>query len=95
MEDQELSSIVTLVDEDGKDVDFDHLMTFAHEDKHYVALLPLDPIEGVNDDEVVILEIKEGDDEDLYIPIENEALLDEVFDTFQQLLDEEEEREGD
>ncbi len=88
-EDQELSSVVTLIDDDGNEVEFDHLMTFEHEDKHYLALLPIDDIEGVGDDEIVLLEIKEGDEEDLYVPIEDEKLLDAVFETFQKLLDDE------
>ena len=90
LEDQELSSIVTLVDEDGREVEFDHLMTFEHEDKHYIALLALDPVEGVNDDEVVLLEVKEGEEEDLYVPIEDADVLEAVFETFQKLLDEQE-----
>lgn len=90
MEEQELSSVVTLLDEDGKEVEFDHLMTFEHEGRHYLALLPLDEVEGVGDDEIVLLEVKEGDEEDLYVPIEDETLLDAVFETFQKLFDEQE-----
>ena len=92
-EDQELSSVVSLIDDEGNEVEFDHLMTFEHDGKHYLALLPIDDIEGVGDDEIVLLEIKEGDEEDLYVPIEDAKLLDAVFETFQKLLDEEEDGE--
>ena len=53
----------------------------------------VDDIEGVGDDEIVLLEIQEGEGEDLYVPIEDEKLLDAVFETFQKLLDEEEDEE--
>lgn len=89
----ELIGTVTLLDENQKEVQFDHLMTFEHEEKHYIALMPLDEVDGIADDEVLILEVVSQDGEDAYIPVENEVLLEEVFDTFMELMDEEEEEE--
>lgn len=86
----ELISTVTLLDENQKEVKFDHLMTFEHEEKHYIALMPLDAVEGIGDDEVLILEVVSSDGEDAYVPVENEVLLEEVFETFMELMDEEE-----
>lgn len=89
----ELVSTVTLLDENQKEVQFDHLMTFEHDEKHYIALMPLDAVEGIGDDEVLILEVVSSDGEDAYVPVENEILLEEVFDTFMELMDEEENEE--
>ena len=79
---------VTLLDENGKEVRFDHLLTFFHEGEKYIALLPLDDVENVDEDEVVLLHVVTKNGEDVYETIENEVLLDEVFDTFMELFEE-------
>ena len=92
---QEQTNEVTLLDENGKEVRFDHLMTFEHENERYIALLPLDEVENVNDDEVILLHVVTKNNEDVYESIESEVLLEEVFDTFlelfEELIDEEDE----
>lgn len=79
---------VTLLDENGKEVRFDHLLTFFHEGEKYIALLPVDDVENVGEDEVVLLHVVTKNGEDVYETIENEVLLDEVFDTFLELFEE-------
>ena len=87
------NTIITLIDEAGKEVDFDLLLTFGYEGKRYAAMIPLDEVESVAEDEVVILEIiKEGNGEN-YRTLENKILLNEVFEEFlarfEELMDEE------
>ncbi|MDL2235100.1 DUF1292 domain-containing protein [Christensenellaceae bacterium OttesenSCG-928-L17] len=79
---------VVLLDESGNEVRFDHLMTFFHEGEKYLALLPIDPVENVEEDEVVLLHIVTKEDEDVYETIESEVLLEEVFETFTELFEE-------
>ena len=84
----EEKTIVTLLDENGKEVQFDLVMTFDYEGKRYAALLPMDDVEGVADDVVVLLDfVREGGDE-TYQAIDNPVLLDEVFNEFIELFDE-------
>ena len=85
---EEQNTLVTLIDEEGKEVEFDLVATFDYEKKRYAALLPMDDVEGVGEDEVVILEIVKSPDGEIYRPIENEVLLDEVFNEFLEILDE-------
>lgn len=85
---EEQNTLVTLIDEEGKEVEFDLVATFDYEKKRYAALLPMDDVEGVGEDEVVILEIVKTPDGEVYRPIENEVLLDEVFNEFLEILDE-------
>lgn len=85
---EEQNTLVTLIDEEGKEVEFDLVATFDYEKKRYAALLPMDDVEGVGEDEVVILEIVKSADGEIYRPIENEVLLDEVFNEFLEILDE-------
>lgn len=85
----ENGEVVTLLDEAGKEIRFDLLMTFDYEGKRYAALLPIDPVENVGEDEVILLEIRENNGEQVYETIENPVLLDEVFEEFSSLFDEE------
>ena len=84
---------VELLDEQGKPVKFDHVMTFFHEKVKYIALLPLEKIENVGEDEIILLRVTEQDGEDRYESIENPVLLEEVFDVFLELFDEMQEEE--
>ena len=79
---------VVLIDEEGKEVEFDHLLTFMHEDSTYIALMPMEDVEGIGEDEVLLLKIVQKNGEDTYVPIENEALLEEVFEVFSEIFEE-------
>ena len=85
---EEQSTIIELVDESGNNVKFDLVMTFDYEGKRYAALLPVDNVEGVGDDEVVLLEVVKDKSGENYVTIENPILLDEVFHEFIELFDE-------
>jgi len=86
---QEQNEIITLIDDEtGKEVQFDLVMGFDYEGKRYIALLPIDEVEGVGDDEVVLLEVVKEKGTEVYKPIENPILLDEVFNEFMELFDE-------
>lgn len=85
---EEQSTVVELVDENGAVVRFDLVMTFDYEGKRYAALLPIDDVEGVGDDEVVLLEVVKDKNGENYVSIDNPILLDEVFNEFVELFDE-------
>ena len=89
---------VVLLDEDGKENTFEHILTFMYEGKKYVALSPIAEESAMDDDEaeVVLFQITSENGEDTYVSIDNEVLLDEVFAEFLDLMDEineEEEKE--
>ena len=90
--DMEREDIVQLVDEDGNEVEFEHLMTLEHEGVSYVCLVPLEPMEDVGEDELVILRI-ETDEEgnDYYASIDDESELDAVFEKYLEIAEADEE----
>ncbi|MEG1559477.1 MAG: DUF1292 domain-containing protein [Clostridia bacterium] len=95
IDDENIFDEVVLLDEDGKEAHFDHVMTFLYEKERYVALMPLDEDSGLSDDEVLILKIETRNGEDIYVPVENDILLDEVFNEFISLLeDDDDDEEG-
>lgn len=84
--DMEREDIVQLVDEDGNEVDFEHLMTLEHKGQTYICLVPVEPMEDVAEDELVILRIETDEDgNDYYTSIDDDALLDEVFEKYLEI----------
>ena len=79
---------IILLDESGNEVHFDHLLTFFHEGEKYIALMPVDDVENVDEGEVILLHIVSKDGEDVYETIDNEVLLEEAFETFLELFEE-------
>ena len=97
---EETGNIITLLDPDGKECEFDVLLSFDYEGKRYVALMPVEPVEGIGEDEVLLLSARTEKGETIFDPIENPVLLDEVFHEFEELFDQtiseadEEEQDG-
>ncbi len=81
-------SIVTLTDEQGNDVDFLLLDVIEYEGGDYMVLLPLEYGEAETDeeDEVLILKVEKDGEGEKYLGIENETVMNAVFDLFQQEL---------
>lgn len=89
----DMSPIITLTDEDGKDVKFEILDVVALEDERSFLIVTEATDEDVEGDvEVVILEIKQDGEEEVYDTVTDEKLAQEVFEKFtkqQEELDEE------
>ena len=82
------NEIIELVDEDGKVINFKLLDVTEYKGEKYTLLLAAEPNEQIAEDEVVIFRLNEA--EETLEPIEDEALLQEVFDFYQQETDGEE-----
>ena len=76
---EEETSIITMTDENGADVDFEYLDCIEYEGKEYLVLIPAE--EDAN--EIVILEVEPVDDElENYLAVEDEATLNAVYEIF-------------
>ena len=76
---EEETSILTLTDENGQDVDFEYLDCIEYEGTEYLVLMP----EG--EDEIVIMEVEPVDEEnENYLAVEDEAVLDAVYAIFKE-----------
>ena len=80
--DEEQENYVTLVDEEGNEVSFELLDIVEYKERNFGVLLPFDE----EDDGVVILELVPTDDPefDEFIPVEDEKLVNEVFEEFKK-----------
>lgn len=75
--------IITLYNEERDvDEDFYHLATLDVDDKWFVVLKPVEKLPDIEEDEVLIYEVQDGDDGDIFVAIEDEDLLQKVFDEF-------------
>ena len=86
---EEESEIIELIDDDGKVIKFRLLDVTEYKGEKYTLLLAAEPSDEIADDEVVIFRLNEN--EEVLEPIEDEALLEEVFEFYQSEIDDEEE----
>ena len=78
---EEETSILTLTDENGQDVDFEYLDCIEYEGTEYLVLMPYDE----NSSEIVILQVEPVDDEnENYLSVENEELLSTIYSIFKE-----------
>ena len=78
---EEETSTLVLTDENGEDITFEYLDCIEYEGNEYLVLIPAE--EDAN--EIVILQIEPVDEEtENYLAVENEDILDAVYDIFKE-----------
>ena len=81
LQEEELSNILTLTDENGEDTEFEYLDAVEYEGKEYIILMPA--VEDSN--EIVILEVQPVDEEnENYLSVGDEKILDAVYGIFKE-----------
>ncbi len=80
--------LIELIDDDGKVINFKLLDVTEYKGEKYTLLLAAEPNEQIAEDEVVIFRLNEQ--EETLEPIEDEKLLEEIFEFYQQETDGEE-----
>ena len=87
-EGEELDNIIILNDEDGNEVKFEFLDLIELDNEEYVVLLPITEEGEEEEGEVVILKVEDTDDENAeeesYVSIEDEDILNRVFEIFKE-----------
>ena len=81
LEQEQDDGIIELVDDEGTVVKFRLLDVTEYKGEKYTLLLAAEPNDDVEDDEVVNFRLNE--EEETLEPIEDEALLEEVFEFYQ------------
>ncbi len=89
--DMEDDGIVELTMDNGEKIKFFFVGTIEYKNKVYSAFEPAEEREDMDEDDLYIFEVS-GDDEETaeLLPVEDEDLLEEVFEEFCRLLDEDE-----
>lgn len=78
-------NVIVLNDEEGNEHEFEFLDLIEYEGEEYVVLLPTEE-EDEDADEVVILKLEDTDseDEESYASVEDEEVLNKVFEIFKE-----------
>ncbi len=86
IEDEDLSNIIILSDENGEDVQFEFLDLIEYESEEYVVLLPVEDETDEDDGEVVILKVEDSgnEEEESYVSVDDEETLSAVFEIFKE-----------
>jgi len=82
---EEYTNVITLTDSDGSDVDFEVLDIIPYNDHEYAVLLPVG--DESDSPEAVILELleaEEDNEEDMLQGVEDEEILNAVFNLFME-----------
>ena len=84
---EEIDNIVSLTDEDGNEIEFEFLDLIQYDGEEYVVLLPTED-SGEDAGEVVILKLEDTEDEnqESYVSVDDEEILNEVFQIFKMNL---------
>ena len=82
---EEYTNVITLTDSDGSDEDFEVLDIVPYKEHEYVVMLPVD--DESDSPEAVILELleaEEDNEEDMLQGVEDEEILNAVFNLFME-----------
>ena len=81
----EVDNIVILNDEEGNEVQFEFLDLIEYNEEEYVILLPVEDEISEEPGEVVILKVEStSEDEESYVSVEDEEVLNNVFEIFKE-----------
>lgn len=89
------SNYISIEDEDGNEFELEELAIIEFGEEQYAAFLPADMDESDPDYGYIILKMSEEDGETYYSSIDDDDVLEAVYDRFmEQLFSEEDEPEG-
>ncbi len=92
------NDFITLTDEEGNEIELEHLDTLEYEGELYMAFIPAynGPEELVDDTaELIVLKSEEENGAEMLVTLEDEALLDKLFEMFVNRLEADEAESGD
>lgn len=85
MEENGLENMITLLDDEGNEIECEVIDMFEFEEKEYVVLLPVD------DEDPYILRVDKDDDgNEVFAVIEDDDEFDKVAEAYDEMLDDDE-----
>lgn len=87
--DEDCDENIVLFDEDGESTEFEQIAVIPMNEKVYCILRPVD-MPDLEEDEAFVFSIVEDDEDGSLDLVEDEDIIDEVFELYYSLLDDEE-----
>ena len=81
---EELDNIIVLNDEEGNETEFEFLDLIEYEGEEYVVLLPVEESDDAGEVVILKLEDTESEDEESYVSVDDEEILNKVFEIFKE-----------
>lgn len=75
-----MDGVLTLIDEDGNEVEYECVDSIVYENAEYVVLLPVED----TDCEAVILAVETDGEMENYVAVEDEDVLNGVYEIFKE-----------
>lgn len=86
---ENFDEIITLLDEEGQEVEFELVMTIEANDNNYAILAPLEVSDDEDEDEAYIFRVEEDEDGEMVLePIEDEEEYAMVVAVYETLVEE-------
>ena len=87
--DEENTDPITLYNEKGEPVDFEQVAIIPLNEKVFAILKPITPVPGLGEDEALVFVVEEIDDEEMLVLVTDDKIIDDVFDIYESLVDDE------
>ena len=87
---------IELFNEKGEKMSFEQIALIPLEERIFAILKPIEKTEGVGDDEALVFEVvqPENEDDEEYLNLISDIdIIDKVFDVYNKLMDEEDEKQ--
>ncbi|MBR2376768.1 MAG: DUF1292 domain-containing protein [Clostridia bacterium] len=84
--------IITMIGEDGTEIDFVELADIVYKDGYYVVAQPLKAFDGIDEDACLVFKVEENGEEEAKFTVEcDDEVVDGVLTEYERLLEEAEE----
>ena len=88
--DEENNDAIILFNEKGEEIAFEQIAIIPIKSKTYAILKPIKPIEGVGENEGLVFSVEENEEGQEYLMlVTDEQVIDDVFNVYDQLVEEE------
>lgn len=87
-DEMEKESVITLMTDDGEEVEFLEVAGIAYKDAFYAILQPVELLEGMEEDEALVFKVTldENGEDNFSLEMDDE-IIDGVFEEYNRLLD--------
>ncbi len=83
----ENDEVIVLQGPDGEEVEFEEIADITLGERFYVILQPAERPEDMGQDEAVVFEVIAGEENDEFVVVDDEDVIDEVFTEYNRLFD--------
>ena len=84
--DEDNNDNIVLFNEDNQQIEFEQIALVPIQNRVYALLKPVLSMEGIADDEALVFAIEEVDGEDCLVIVEEDEIIDKVFEEYYEML---------